>query len=133
MRSIYYVSDYMRNVLLLLTLLPTDSDLHRKPPTVPHLCCSLANSLSPVPLSLLRAVRKRHTKFISSELVAVVLIKHNLSNAQVRVCVKFYCKLGKNYTKICQLLIQAYDEDCMSQTQCYEWFKLFKEGRMSIG
>jgi hypothetical protein len=50
-----------------------------------------------------------------------------------RVCVKFCCKLGKNFTETFQLLNQANREDCMSQTQCYEWFKRFKEGRMSVG
>jgi hypothetical protein len=49
-----------------------------------------------------------------------------------RVCVKFWCKLGKNFTETFQLLNQAYRENCMSQTQCYEWFKCFKEGRMSV-
>ena len=51
----------------------------------------------------------------------------------VCVCVKFCCKLGRNFTEIFQLLNQAYGEDCMSWMQCYEWFKRFKEGRMSVG
>jgi len=25
------------------------------------------------------------------------------------------------------MLNQAYEEDCMSRTQCYEWFKRFKK------
>jgi len=50
-----------------------------------------------------------------------------------RVCVKFCCKLGKNFTETFQLLNQAYGEDCMSRTQCYEWFKRFEKGRMSVG
>ena len=50
-----------------------------------------------------------------------------------RMCVKFCCKLGKNFKETFQLLNQAYREDCMSQMQCYEWFKRFKEGRMSFG
>jgi len=50
-----------------------------------------------------------------------------------RVCVKFCCKLGKNFTATFQLLNLAYGEDCMSRTQCYEWFKRFKVGRMSVG
>jgi hypothetical protein len=50
----------------------------------------------------------------------------------VCVCVKFCCKLGKRFTETFQLLNQAYGEDCMSWTQCYEWFKRFKEGRMSV-
>jgi len=48
------------------------------------------------------------------------------------MCVKFCCKLGKNFTEAFQLFNQAYGEDCMSRTQCYEWFKAFKEGRMSV-
>ena len=47
--------------------------------------------------------------------------------------VKFCCKLGKNFTYTFQLLNQAYGEDCMSRTQCYELFKRFKVGRMSVG
>jgi len=31
-----------------------------------------------------------------------------------RVCVKFCCKLGKNFTETFQLIDQAYGEDCMS-------------------
>ena len=50
-----------------------------------------------------------------------------------RVCVKFCCKLGKNFTETFQLLNQAYGENCMSRTQCYEWFKRFKERRMAVG
>ena len=51
----------------------------------------------------------------------------------VCVCVKFCCKLGKNFTETFQLFNQAYREDYMSQTQCYERFKHFKEGRMLVG
>ena len=47
--------------------------------------------------------------------------------------VKFCCKLGKNFTETFKLLNQAQGEDCMSRTQCYEWFKCFKEGRMLVG
>jgi len=46
--------------------------------------------------------------------------------------VKFFCKLGKNFTEIFQLNNQACGENCMSRTQCYEWFKHFEEGRMSV-
>ena len=44
------------------------------------------------------------------------------------MCVKVCCTLGKNFTDTFQLLNQAYGEDCVSRTQCYEWFKRFKEG-----
>jgi len=50
-----------------------------------------------------------------------------------RMCVKFCCKLGKYFTETFKLLNQAYGEDCMSRTQCYEWFKRCQEGRMSVG
>jgi hypothetical protein len=31
------------------------------------------------------------------------------------------------------LLNEAYREDCRNRTQCFEWFKHFEEGRMSVG
>jgi len=48
------------------------------------------------------------------------------------VHVKFCRKRGKNFTETFQLFNQTYREDCMSRTQCYEWFKNFKEGRISV-
>ena len=30
------------------------------------------------------------------------------------------------------MLQQAYGEDCLSHTQCYEWYQHFKSGRTSI-
>jgi hypothetical protein len=30
------------------------------------------------------------------------------------------------------MLQQAYGEDCLSRTQCYEWYQRFKLGRTSI-
>ena len=30
------------------------------------------------------------------------------------------------------MLQQAYGEDCLSRTQCHEWYQLFKSGRTSI-
>jgi len=48
------------------------------------------------------------------------------------VCVKFCLKLGKTFTEIFQMLQQAYGEDCLSHTQCYEWYQHFKSGRTSI-
>jgi len=42
----------------------------------------------------------------------------------VCVCVKFCCKLDKNFTETFQLLNQAYGEDYMSRMQCYEWFNV---------
>jgi hypothetical protein len=51
----------------------------------------------------------------------------------VSVGVKFCCNLGKNFTETFQLLNQAFGEDCVSRTQCYEWNKRFKDCRMSVG
>jgi len=48
------------------------------------------------------------------------------------VCVKFCLKSGKTFTETFQMLQQAYGEDCLSRTQCYEWYQRFKLGRMSI-
>jgi hypothetical protein len=47
---------------------------------------------------------------------------------QKRVCVKFCCKSGKKFTESFQLLSQAYREDYMSRTECYDLLKRFKEG-----
>jgi len=54
---------------------------------------------------------------------------------RVCVCVLNFaaCKLGKNFAEAFQFLNQAHGEDCMSRTHCYEWFKHFKEGIMSVG
>jgi len=49
-----------------------------------------------------------------------------------RVCVKFCLKLGKTFTETFQMLQQAYGEDSLSRTQCYEWYQRFKSGRTSI-
>src|SRR5215469_11371107 len=49
-----------------------------------------------------------------------------------RVCVKFCFRLGKTFTETFQMLQQAYGEDCLSRTQCYEWYQRFKSGRTSI-
>ena len=49
-----------------------------------------------------------------------------------RVCVKFCFKLGKNFTEAFQMLQQVYGKDCLSRTQCHEWYQRFKSGRTSI-
>ena len=30
------------------------------------------------------------------------------------------------------MLKQAYGEDCLSRTQCHEWYRRFESGRMSV-
>jgi hypothetical protein len=42
--------------------------------------------------------------------------------------VKFCLILTKSFT---EMLKQAYGEDCLSHTQCYEWYYCFRLGRMS--
>jgi len=49
-----------------------------------------------------------------------------------RVCAKFSFKLGKTFTETFRMLQQAYGEDCVSRTQCHEWYQRFKSGRTSI-
>ena len=48
------------------------------------------------------------------------------------MCVKFFFKLGKSFVQTFELLKQAYGAECISRMQCYEWFKRFKEGRISV-
>ena len=49
-----------------------------------------------------------------------------------RVCIKFCLKLRKTFTETFQVLQQAYGEDCLSRTQCHEWYQRFKSDRTSI-
>jgi len=49
-----------------------------------------------------------------------------------RVCVKFCFKLGKTATEMWKMLQQAFGDECMSRTQCFEWYNLFKTGRTSL-
>jgi len=48
------------------------------------------------------------------------------------VCAEFCFKLGKTFTKTFQMLQQAYGEDYLSRTPCYEWYQRFKWDRTSI-
>ena len=34
--------------------------------------------------------------------------------------------------RLFQMLQQAYGEDCLSRTQCHEWYQRFKSGRTSV-
>jgi hypothetical protein len=49
-----------------------------------------------------------------------------------RVCVKFCFKLGKIATETWKMLQRAFGDECMSRTQCFEWYTHFKTGRTSI-
>jgi hypothetical protein len=48
----------------------------------------------------------------------------------VRNCAAILVKILQRHFK---LLNQAYGEGCISRMQCYEWFKRFEGGRMSVG
>ena len=54
----------------------------------------------------------------------------DLEEQHVRI--KFCFKLGKTFMETFQMLQQANGEDCLSRTQCHEWYQHFKSGRMSI-
>jgi len=41
-------------------------------------------------------------------------------------------QIGKNFTETFQMSQQAYGEDCLSRTPCYEWYQRFKSGRTYI-
>ena len=58
--------------------------------------------------------------------------KWRIDLEEQRVCVKFCFKLGKTFTETFRMLQQAYGEDCLSRTQCHEWYQCFKAGRTSI-
>lgn len=49
-----------------------------------------------------------------------------------RVNIKFCVKLGKSATETFQLLQQAYGDESLSRTRCFEWHSRFKAGRTSV-
>jgi len=49
-----------------------------------------------------------------------------------RVCVKFCFKLRKTATEMWKMLQQAFRDECVSRTQCFEWYSHFKTGRTLI-
>ena len=49
-----------------------------------------------------------------------------------RVNVKFCYKLGKTFSETFEMIRTVYGDDSLSRTQCYEWFRRFKEGRESV-
>jgi hypothetical protein len=52
-------------------------------------------------------------------------------NTEKRICMKFYFKIGKTATETYQLLRQAFGEETMGRTQVFDWFRRFKENRIS--
>jgi len=49
-----------------------------------------------------------------------------------RVCIKTLVANWGKLTETFQMLQQVYGEDCLSRTQCHEWYQRFKSGRTSI-
>jgi hypothetical protein len=48
------------------------------------------------------------------------------------VCIKFCFKLGKSAAKTHQNIKQEFGNDALDQTQTYDWFNRFKNGRTSV-
>jgi hypothetical protein len=48
-----------------------------------------------------------------------------------RVCIKFCFRLGKTTAETHGMLKQAFGDNSLSQTQTYNWYKRFKNGRTS--
>ena len=49
-----------------------------------------------------------------------------------RICIKFCFKLGKTASEIHRMLKEAFGDNALGQMQTYEWFKCFKNRRMSV-
>jgi len=98
---------------------------------------SFDNKLTFVPFCWALVVELHLLNWACAQVVRLISDKVTMKELEeqrvcVCVCVKFCCKLCKNFTETFQLLNQAYMDDCMSQTQCYEWFKCFKGGWISV-
>jgi hypothetical protein len=48
-----------------------------------------------------------------------------------RISIKFYVKLRKNASDTCAILSESYVGEAMKMPSVFEWYKQFKEGRMS--
>jgi transposase len=49
-----------------------------------------------------------------------------------QVCVKCCVKLGKTFTETLEMLKHAFDNESIGRTQTYDWYKRFKDDRISI-
>jgi len=49
-----------------------------------------------------------------------------------RICIKFCFKLGQKVSETHRIIKENFGGNFLSQTQTYEWFKRFKNGRMSV-
>ncbi|GBM46699.1 hypothetical protein AVEN_244145-1 [Araneus ventricosus] len=48
-----------------------------------------------------------------------------------RVNIKFYFKVGKTATETHEMLVKVYGVDAVSKKCVFEWFKRFRDGKMS--
>ena len=49
-----------------------------------------------------------------------------------RVIIKFHVKLGKSACETFSLLKSVYQESCLAQSNVYNWFKRFQDGREDV-
>ncbi|XP_043524290.1 protein GVQW3-like [Frieseomelitta varia] len=49
-----------------------------------------------------------------------------------RICIKFCQKLGHTCSETIRMIRKVYGDDSMSNTQIKEWYKRFKDGRVSV-
>jgi hypothetical protein len=49
-----------------------------------------------------------------------------------RSCIKFFFKLGNTVSETHGMLKEAFGYNALGQTPIYQWFKRFKNGRMSV-
>ncbi|XP_015367479.1 PREDICTED: putative uncharacterized protein FLJ37770, partial [Diuraphis noxia] len=52
--------------------------------------------------------------------------------SEQRACIKFCFKIGKNATESFELIKLAFGDIALSRCVTFDWFKRFKEGRISI-
>ncbi|UYV67143.1 hypothetical protein LAZ67_4004069, partial [Cordylochernes scorpioides] len=55
-----------------------------------------------------------------------------MSSFEQRSNIKFFVKLKKYFTETIALMNEAYEDEKLSRTQVYFWYKRFKDGRKSI-
>ena len=77
-----------------------------------------------VELHTLNWARAQAVRRISDKVTLKELEERVRACARARVC-EILLQTCKHFTETFQLLNQAYGEDCMSRTQCHEWFKRF--------
>lgn len=54
------------------------------------------------------------------------------NNTEQRACIKFCFKIGKNASETFELIKLAFGDVSLSRCVIFDWFKRFKEGRISI-